>query len=69
MEEENLEHFLIKCPMLENMRDPEIMGQWKNMDTEVQTVNILFKERNYEKTAKMIQNMWELRKELSQHHH
>ena len=60
MEEENLEHFLTKSPMLESKRDPEIMGQWKNMDTEIQTVNILFKERNYEKTAKMIQNMWEL---------
>ena len=65
LEEENLEHFLIKCPILENKRDPEIIGPWKNMDTETQTVNILFKWGNYEKTANMIQRMWEFRKELS----
>ena len=55
---------LVKCPVLENKRYPEIIEPWKNMDTQTQTVNILFKGNNHENTANMIQKMWEFRKEL-----
>ena len=52
---ENLEHFLTKCPALHRKGD---------QTPEQQTAHILFKEKQYEKTAKMIKIMWEYRKDL-----
>ena len=42
-EEENLEHFMVKCPTLKYKRVMNLIEPWKNMDTKLQTVNILFK--------------------------
>ena len=56
-EEENLDHFMVKCPTLENKRDLDIIEPWKDMDTKLKTVNILFKGKDYERTANMIKKM------------
>ena len=53
-----------KCPTLESKKDQDIIEPWKDLDTERKTVYILFKEKNYERTASMIKKMWEFRKEL-----
>ena len=63
-EEENLEHFLIKCPILQSHRNKEAMKPWENLDTKKQTAYLLFKDKNYERTGNMIRKMWLHRKEL-----
>ena len=55
---------MVKCPELQSKRDPGIIEPWKNLETKKQTAYILFKETNYERTANMIRNMYEHRKEL-----
>ena len=42
----------------------KLMEPWKNMDTKLQTVNILFKGKDYERIANMIKKIWEYRKVL-----
>ena len=64
LEDENLEYFLIKCPVLQRKRDPIIISTNTNLTPEQQTAHILFKEKQYEKTAKMIKNMWDYRKDV-----
>ena len=44
--DEDLEHFLVICPVLEIRRDREIMETWQSNDTKKQTVDILFNEKN-----------------------
>ena len=35
-EEENLEHFMVKCPELQSKRDPGIIEPWKKLETKKQ---------------------------------
>ena len=53
-EEENLEHFLVKCPLLQCKRNKEVMDPWKNLSTKKQTAYILFKDKNYERTGDIV---------------
>ena len=62
--EEDLQHFLVTCPMLELKRDREIMEAWRNIDKQKQTVDILFNEKRFDKTGNMIRRMWQHRKDL-----
>ena len=55
--EEDLEHFLVKCPELERKRDPEIMEMELPMTSKEKTSHILFKNKQYQKLAKMIRGM------------
>ena len=64
LEDEDLQHFLVTCPMLEIKRDREIMEAWRNIDKMKQTVDILFNEKRYDKTGSMIRRMWLHRKDL-----
>ena len=64
LEDENLEHFLIKCSAFQRIRDPIIININTNQTPEQQTAHILFKEKQYERTAKMIKNMWNYREDL-----
>ena len=64
LEDEDLQHFLVTCPILELKRDKEIMESWRDIDKLKQTVNILFNEKRYDKIASMIRRMWQHRKEL-----
>ena len=40
------------------------MEAWRNIDKMKQTVDILFKEKRYDKTGGMIRRMWLHRKDL-----
>ena len=63
-EEEDLMHFLIKCPRIESKRNKRIMEKWSNNDKDKQMTDILFNEKNYEKLRQMVGAMWILRKDL-----
>ena len=58
-EEEDLEHFLVRCPELDLKRDPEILRMATPMTSEEQTIHILFEVKQYQKVAKIIRNMSE----------
>ena len=60
-EDEDLEHFLVKCKELENARDRDIMSGPETSPQE-KTIEILFRNGNHQKTAEMIRKMWLLRK-------
>ena len=62
LEEEDLEHFLIKCPELEKKRNKEIMKNEQRMTAEKRTIQKLFKEKPYSEIGKIIRNMLEYRK-------
>ena len=40
------------------------MEAWRNSDKQKQTVDILFREKRYNKTSYMIKKMWNYRKDL-----
>ena len=44
-EEEDLEQFLVKYPMLQSKRDGEAMKKWKHLSTTKQTASLLFKNK------------------------
>ena len=60
LEEEDLQHFLVTCPALEQKRDREIMESWRNINKQKQTVDILFNEKRYDKTGNMIKKNVEI---------
>ena len=64
LEEEDLQHFLVTCPRLEQKRDREITESWRNNDKQRQTVDILFNEKRYTKVSQMLRRMWSFRKDL-----
>ena len=62
IEKEDLEHFLIKCPVLEGKRNKKIMKNKQEMTAEEIIIQILFKEKHYNEIGKMIRNMCGYRK-------
>ena len=63
VEEENLEHFLVKCTKLESERNQKIM-EGPEVPTEEKTIEILFRNKNHQEVALMIKKMWNLRKRM-----
>ena len=62
-EEEDLVHFVIRCPKLESKRKGEIIDK-SITDTEESLIYSLFKQRKYQETGKMLKSMWYKRKYL-----
>ena len=60
-ENEDLIHFLIDCPGLEQKRNKEIMMTYKSQDKEIMAGNILFTKEKKEEVKIMIEEMWNLR--------
>ena len=63
-EEENLEHFMIKCNKLEGKRDREIMDTLKSIEGKRKLPHLLFEMKDWEKTSNMVYKLWHLRKIL-----
>ena len=63
-EEEDLKHFVLECPRLGGKRDRRLIEKWRDVDTDKQLTNILFKEKNYTKLRQMLGAMWQFRKNL-----
>ena len=62
-EEEDLVHFVIRCPKLESKRNGEIVNK-DITDTEESLIHSLFKQKKYQETGKMLKSMWYKRKYL-----
>ena len=62
MEEEDLEHFLVRCPELNRKKNQEVIKTETPMTSEEKTTHILFRNKNHKKVAYMIRSMWEYRK-------
>ena len=54
---------MVTCEKLESKRDRRIVED-TDMPSQEKTVEILFRSENYQETALMIKNMWNLRKRL-----
>ena len=63
-EEEDLEHFLLKCKKLEEKRDKEIIEKVRKIKEANRMKYILFDIRKWEGVSKMIYKLWHLRKIL-----
>ena len=62
-EEEDLEHFLIKCKALEKERNYEILEN-NTDDPEPKARKLLFRNENIQEVSKLIRSLWECRKKL-----
>ena len=62
---EDLIHFLIECKYLNNQRDKELFNEITSKKTKIHQVRmLLFKIKQWDKTAEMIQQMWNKRKNI-----
>ena len=62
-EEEDLLHFIIECPRLEDKRNYEIIDE-RITEPKKRLIQCLFKQKRYQETGKMIKNMWHTRKKI-----
>ena len=62
-EEEDLVHFAIQCPKLESIRNKELINE-DILDPEERLIHILFEQKRYQETGKMLKSMWYKRKYL-----
>ena len=62
LEDEDLQHFLVTCPILEQKRDREIIESWRNIDKQKQTVDIMFKEKRYDRTGNILKKCGDIEK-------
>ena len=63
--DEDLIHFLIDCDKLEESRDPKIMNKVKIKKSKIlQVRTLLFKLKEWDNIAEMIQKMWNKRKSI-----
>merc|ERR1712121_114452 len=63
LEEEDLLHFMLKCPRLEKRRDQEILDNGIE-DPEKKLTHFLFKQKNHQEKGKMIKDMWYARRSI-----
>ena len=62
---EDLIHFLIECKCLNNQRDKELFNEIKGKKSKTHQVRmLLFRIKKWDKTAEMIQQMWNKRKNI-----
>ena len=59
--EEDLIHFMLKCPFLEKKRDYNIIDR-SIVEPKARLINCLFRQNEYQKTGKMIKDMWGIRR-------
>ena len=60
-EEEDLIHFMLKCPFLEKRRDYNIIDR-SIAEPKERLIKCLFRQKEYQKTGKMIKEMWGIRR-------
>ena len=62
-EEEDLVHFIVKCPKLEKIRNYELMDK-EIQDPGKRMIELLFKQNRYQETGNMLRIMWNERKKI-----
>merc|ERR1712121_417601 len=63
LEEEDLLHFMLKCPRLEKKRNKKILND-EIEEPEEKLTYFLFKQKNHQEKGKMIKDMWYLRRSI-----
>ena len=63
LEEEDLLHFMLKCPRLEKRRNEEIMNS-EIEEPEEKLIHFLYKQKNHQEKGKMIKDMWYARRSI-----
>ena len=63
LEEEDLLHFIIKCPTLERRRNYSILDNSLQVPEE-RLIQCLYKQRNYQEIGRMIKEMWYARRSI-----
>ena len=62
-EEEDIVHFTVKCQYLEKKRNHLIVNK-DIIDPEERMKDLLFRNKNYTETSKVIRDLWVLRRQL-----
>ena len=60
-EEEDLVHFTVKCPVLERMRDYDLIDK-RIQDPKDRMIELLFRQNRYQEVGNMLKNLWNRRK-------
>merc|ERR1712120_103765 len=63
IEEEDLLHFILKCPRLDKRRNKEIIDNEKE-EPEEKLIHFLYKQKNHQEKGKMIKDMWYARRSI-----
>merc|ERR1712033_37448 len=63
LEEEDLLHFMLKCPRLEKRRNEEIINS-EIEEPEEKLIHFLYKQKNHQEKGKMIKDMWYARRSI-----
>ena len=63
LEEEDLLHFIIKCPILERRRNYNILDSSLQVPEE-RLIQCLYKQKSYQETGRMIKEMWYARRSI-----
>ena len=63
LEDEDLLHFIIRCPKLDKRRNHEILGNGIN-DPEEKLIYFLYRQKNHQEKGKMIKDMWYARRSI-----
>ena len=61
LEEEDLIHFMLKCPFLEKRRNYNIIDR-SIIEPKERLIKCLFRQKEHQKTGKMIKEMWGIRR-------
>ena len=60
-EEEDLQHFLLKCSVLQDKRDPYLLRKYWKPDRQDMIGELLFNKQDIEEVKIMLENMWRKR--------
>ena len=60
-EEEDLVHFTVKCPLLERMRDYDLIDK-RIQDPKDRMIELLFRQNRYQEVGHMLKKLWNRRK-------
>merc|ERR1712050_549603 len=63
LEEEDLLHFILKCPRLDKRRNKEIINN-EIEEPEEKLIHFLYKQKNHQEKGKMIKDMWYARRSI-----
>ena len=64
MEEENIVHFTMVCPMLQGIRNKSELIKKDISDPKDRMIEMLFRQKEYQKAGELIRCLWNKRKQI-----